>query len=82
MLTPEQITEFIKTLRNPRWIRPDKKGAILFDGTFRGGLLEFYASPIDAMDYGRKVYNDALLGKYGFIKEVETTEPMFPGFDP
>lgn len=71
MLTQNQVDIFLKTLHNPRYINAEKKGAIIFDGEFRGQLLEFYASPLDAMDYGREIYDRALAGEFGPIGDYD-----------
>jgi hypothetical protein len=77
MLTPFQVGEFLKTLHNPRYINPERAGAILFDGIFHGQLLPFFASPTDSMEYGRMIYAKAIEGAYGPIGEyVPEPEPQ------
>lgn len=71
MLTSDQVTVYLETLHNPRYINSDRTGAILLDGVFHGSILQFYASPNDAMDYGRMVYAKVIEGVYGPIKEYE-----------
>jgi hypothetical protein len=67
MLTADQVTEFLKTLHNPRYCNADQTGPIILDGTFNNGPMEFYASPWDMMDYGKEIYQKAIDGAYGPI---------------
>jgi|HubBroStandDraft_2_1064218.scaffolds.fasta_scaffold00040_36 hypothetical protein len=69
MLTTEQRDEFLGTLYNPRYINPEHTGAILLDGVFNGQKMTFYASPLDPMEYGRKIYERVIAGEYGEIRE-------------
>jgi hypothetical protein len=74
MMTTIEVGEFLRTLTNPRYATEDKNGAIALDGTYNGQTLIFYASPIDAMDYGRNIYKRAIDGNFGAIKEYEPIE--------
>jgi|SRR5580698_2470686 hypothetical protein len=73
MLTPDQLSEFLDTLKNPRFCQPEEDGPILLEGTFRGGKMDFFASPTDAMDYGRSVWKKAIDGFYGPIAPYDPT---------
>jgi hypothetical protein len=78
MLTQTQVEKFLTTLHNPRWVEPNEQGPILLDGEFYGGKLEFFASPMDIMDYGREVYQKALDGYYGEIAPYDPERNMRP----
>jgi hypothetical protein len=71
MLTQLQVGEFLRTLRNPRYANENHEGAIALDGTYNGQTLVFFASPTDAMDYGRNIYQRAIDGDFGPIKDFE-----------
>ena len=71
MLTAEQVQEFLTTLRNPRYCNPDHTGPIVLDGTFNNGIMQFYASEWDMMEYGREVYRKAMDGEFGEIGPYE-----------
>jgi len=86
MLTPDQLSEFLDTLKNPRFVTPEDGGPILLEGTYRGGKMDFFASRLDAMDYGRSIYQKALDGFYGpvapydpnTIVDAEKNDPIAP----
>jgi hypothetical protein len=86
MLTPDQLSEFLDTLHNPRFVQPDPGGPILLDGEFRGGKMEFFASPLDSMPYGRSIWEKAMNGFYGpiapydpaTIVDAEKNDPIPP----
>lgn len=71
MLTADQITEFLKTFHNPRYSNPDHTGPIILDGVFNNGIMPFYASEWDMMEYGRETYRKAMDGEYGPIGPYE-----------
>jgi hypothetical protein len=71
MMTQEQIDEFLGTLYNPRYVNPDHTGAIAMTGIIGGQKILFYASPLDPMEYGRKIYARVIAGEYGEILECE-----------
>jgi hypothetical protein len=71
MMTQLQVGEFLRTLTNPRYADPSHQGSIVLDGIYNGQILPFYASPTDAMEYGRNIYERAISGDFGPIKEYE-----------
>jgi hypothetical protein len=71
MMTLEQRDEFLGTLYNPRYANPDHTGAIALTGIIGEQKLIFYASPLDPMEYGRKIYARVIAGEYGEILEYE-----------
>jgi hypothetical protein len=73
-MTLEQLDEFLGTLFNPQYVSPDHTGSIALTGIVNGKKLIFYASPLDPMEYGRKIYNRVIAGEYGEILEYEPIE--------
>jgi hypothetical protein len=71
MMTQLQVGEFLRTLSNPRYVDKSHQGSIVLDGIYNGQILPFYASPIDAMEYGRNIYERAIGGDFGPIGEYE-----------
>jgi hypothetical protein len=69
MFTVEQRDEFLSTLYDPCYINTDHTGAITLTGIFNGEKMLFYASPLDPMEYGRKIYSRVIAGEYGEIRE-------------
>ena len=76
MMTKEQGEEFLGTLYDPRYINKERTGAILLTGIFNGYHLDFYASPLDPMEYGRKIYARVIAGEYGEIRDYEPPEEV------
>jgi hypothetical protein len=74
MMTPEQRDEFLGTLYNPRYAKPDHTGPIALTGIIGEQKILFYASPTDPMEYGRKIYERVIKGEYGEILEYEPIE--------
>jgi hypothetical protein len=63
----ERVTNLMRTLKNPRYSRPDHSGPIQLDAVLDGQQVVFWASPIDLMDYGREIYRKCIDGDYGNI---------------
>ena len=64
----------ITDIRNPRWA-DDEKTKIIIDCKLADGEdVTFVASPNDCTDYGPKIYQDCLDGKYGKIAEFSVPE--------
>jgi hypothetical protein len=71
MMTQLQVGEFLRTLTNPRYADQSQQGSIVLDGIYNGQILPFYASPTDAMEYGRNIYRRAIDGDFGPIGDYE-----------
>jgi hypothetical protein len=71
VMTLEQRDEFLGTLFNPRYTNPEHEGPVLLDGIFNGQTIQFFASPFDMMEYGRKIHARVLAGEYGEIGPYE-----------
>ena len=59
----------ITDIRNPRWADDDKTKIIIDCKLADGETVPFVASPNDCTDYGPKIYQDCLDGKYGTISD-------------
>jgi hypothetical protein len=88
MMTQLQVGEFLRTLTNPRYTEANHQGSIVLDGIYNGQILPFYASPIDAMEYGRNIYERAINGDFGPIGDYvqvtlpeELPDPKIPQMD-
>jgi hypothetical protein len=58
----------IESIRNPKWA-DNNQTAIIVDIDLDGEEVTFVASPNDCTDYGPKIYQDCIDGKYGKIAE-------------
>jgi hypothetical protein len=76
MLTQLQTGELLRTLKNPRYAEPIENSPILLDGEFNGYTIPFIASPYDMMDYGRNIYQRAIDGDFGPIKDFDPNNTM------
>jgi hypothetical protein len=87
VMTTEYRDEFLGTLYDPHYVNADHTGPIALTGIFMEEKLTFYASPVDAMEYGRKIYERVIAGEYGEIQEpisepIENeAQPALPGID-
>jgi hypothetical protein len=65
----EKLATFLSTLREPRYSSAahDPKQPIVLKGVLNGESVEFFASPTDAMDYGRELHRRAAVGELGRI---------------
>lgn len=63
----------IENIRNPKWADVDNT-AITINIDLDGETVLFVASPHDCTDYGPKIYQDCLDGKYGKITEFSAPE--------
>ena len=63
----------IENIRNPKWADVDNT-AITINIDLDGETVLFVASPHDCTDYGPKIYQDCLDGKYGEIAEFSVPE--------
>ena len=64
----------ITDIRNPRWADDEKTKIIIDCKLADGEEVTFVASPNDCTDYGPKIYQDCLDGKYGEISEFSVPE--------
>ena len=63
----------IENIQNPRWANSSHT-LITVDLDLNGETVLFVASPTDCTDYGPKIYQDCLDGKYGDIAEFSVPE--------
>ena len=63
----------IENIRNPKWADVDNT-AITINIDLDGETVLFVASPHDCTDYGPKIYQDCLDGKYGKIADFSVPE--------
>ena len=63
----------IENIRNPKWADNNHTN-IIIDIDLNGETVPFVASPNDCTDYGPKIYQDCLDGKYGKIAEFSVPE--------
>jgi len=63
----------IENIRNPKWADNNHTN-IIVDIDLNGETVPFVASPHDCTDYGPKIYQDCLDGKYGEIAEFSVSE--------
>lgn len=63
----------IKNISNPKWA-DNNHTAILVNIDLDGDTVLFAASPNDCTDYGPKIYQDCVDGKYGKIAEFSVLE--------
>ena len=63
----------IENIQNPRW-ENSSHTLITVDLDLNGETVLFVASPTDCTDYGPKIYQDCLDGKYGDIAEFSVPE--------
>jgi len=64
----------ITDIRNPRWADDEKTKIIVDCKLADGEEVTFVASPNDCTDYGPKIYQDCLDGKYGKIADFSVPE--------
>ena len=64
----------ITDIKNPRWADDEKTKIIIDCKLADGEEVPFVASPNDCTDYGPKIYQDCLDGKYGKIAEFSIPE--------
>ena len=64
----------ITDIRNPRWADDEKTKIIIDCKLADGEEVTFVASPTDCTDYGPKIYQDCLDGKYGKIGDYTPPE--------
>ena len=64
----------ITDIKNPRWADDEKTKIIIDCKLADGEEVTFVASPNDCTDYGPKIYQDCLDGKYGKIAEYSIPE--------
>ncbi len=64
----------ITDIRNPRWADDEKTKIIIDCKLADGEEVTFLASPNDCTDYGPKIYQDCIDGKYGKIAEFSIPE--------
>jgi len=63
----------IENIRNPKWADNNHTN-IIIDIDLNGETVPFVASPHDCTDYGPKIYQDCIDGKYGKIAEFSVPE--------
>ena len=63
----------IENIKSPRWANTSHT-LITVDLDLNGETVLFVASPTDCTDYGPKIYQDCLDGKYGDIAEFSVPE--------
>ena len=63
----------ITNVQNPKWA-DNNQTAIIVNIDLDGETVLFVASPHDCTDYGPKIYQDCLDGKYGEIAEFSVSE--------
>ena len=64
----------ITDIKNPRWADDEKTRIIVDCKLADGEEVTFVASPNDCTDYGPKIYQYCLDGKYGEIAEFSAPE--------
>ncbi|HCI29576.1 MAG TPA: hypothetical protein DE117_05310 [Fervidobacterium sp.] len=63
----------IENIQNPRWANSSHT-LITVDFDLDGEAVSFVASPNDCTDYGPKIYQDCIDGKYGDIADFSIPE--------